>query len=139
MTQNSVSFSCQSKQDLRCCINFAHELTCQILTNHSIKIGRRAWPTRDELSSLPVIDTVFIIQTLDRKQYFTILQYKLSSFNIQDERSMRGLLAMSPLRPAGSHFSSASVWMNINRSTLLHNKEFIMFIFYSVVLSMCNL
>ena len=45
-----------------CCINFAHELSCQILTNHSIKIGRRAWPTRDhgeqnqnELSSLPVI------------------------------------------------------------------------------------
>ena len=139
MTQNSVSFSCQSKQDLRCCINFPHELTCQILTNHSIKIGRTAWPTRDELSSLPVIDTVFIIQTLDRKQYFTILQYKLSSFNIQDERSMRGLLAMSPLRPAGSHFSSASVWMKINRGTLLHNKEFIMFIFYSVVLSMCNL
>ena len=46
----------------RCCINFAHELSCQILTNHSIKIGRRAWPTRDhgeqnqnELSSLSVI------------------------------------------------------------------------------------
>ena len=46
----------------RCCINFAHELSCQILTNHSIKIGRRAWPTRDhgeqsqkQLSSLPVI------------------------------------------------------------------------------------
>ena len=45
-----------------CCINFAHELSCQILTNHSVKIGRRAWPTRDhgeqnqnELSSLPVI------------------------------------------------------------------------------------
>ena len=139
MTQNSVSFSCQSKQDLRCCITFPHELTCQILTNHSIKIGRRAWPTRDQLSSLPVIGTVFIIQTLDRKQYFAILQYKLRSFNIQDERSMRGLLAMSPLRLAGSHFSSASVWMNINRGTLLHNKEFIMFIFYSVVLSMCNL
>ena len=29
--------------------------------------------------------------------------------------------------------------MNINRVTLQHNKEFIMFIFYSVVLSMCNL
>ena len=42
LTQNSVSFSCQSKQDSRCCINFPHELTCQILTNQSIKIGRRA-------------------------------------------------------------------------------------------------
>ena len=45
----------------RCCINFPHKLTCQILTNQSIKIGRRAWPTRDhgeksqkQLSSLPV-------------------------------------------------------------------------------------
>ena len=61
MTQNSVSFSCQSKQDSRCCMNFTHELTCQILTNQTIKIGRRAWPTRDhgeksqkQLSSLHV-------------------------------------------------------------------------------------
>ena len=29
--------------------------------------------------------------------------------------------------------------MNINRVTLQHNKEFIMFIFYLMVLSMCNL
>ena len=62
MTQNSLSFSCQSKQDSRCCINFPHELTCQFLTNQSIKTERRAWPTRDhcekskqqQLSSLPV-------------------------------------------------------------------------------------
>ena len=61
LTQNSVSFSCQSRQDSRCFINFPHELTCQILTNQSIKIGRRAWPTRDlgeksqkQMSSLPV-------------------------------------------------------------------------------------
>ena len=47
LTKNSVSFSCQSKQDSRCCINFPHELTCQILINQSVKIGRRAWPTRD--------------------------------------------------------------------------------------------
>ena len=58
--------------------------------------------------------TVFIIQTLDRKQYFTILQYKLHSFNIQDDRSTRGLLAKplkkfpkSPIRLAGSHFWQA--------------------------------
>ena len=57
LTQNSVNFSCQSKQLSRCCINFPHELTCQILTNQSIKIGRRAWPTRDhgkKRSSPPV-------------------------------------------------------------------------------------
>ena len=47
LTQNSVSFSCQRKQVPRCCINFPHELTCQIFTNQSIKIGRGAWPTRD--------------------------------------------------------------------------------------------
>ena len=29
--------------------------------------------------------------------------------------------------------------MNINRVTLQHNKEFITFIFYLMVLSMCNL
>ena len=45
--KNSVSFSCQSKQVSRCCINFPHELTCQILTIQGINIGRGAWPTRD--------------------------------------------------------------------------------------------
>ena len=57
----------------------------------------------------------FIIQTSDRMQYFTILQYKLHSFNIQDDRSTRGLLA-KPLkkfpklhiRLAGSHFWPAT-------------------------------
>ena len=57
---------------------------------------------------------VFIIQTSDRMQYFTIFQYKLDSFNIQDDRSTRGLLAKplkkfpkSPIRLAGSHFWQA--------------------------------
>ena len=59
--------------------------------------------------------TVFIRKTSDRMQYFTILQCKLHSFNIQDDRSTRGLLAKplklipkSPIQPAGSHFCSAS-------------------------------
>ena len=43
----------QSKQLSRCYINFTHELTCQILTNQSIKIGRGAWPTRDHGKGLP--------------------------------------------------------------------------------------
>ena len=34
----------------------------------------------------------FYHQTSDRMQYFTILQYTLHSFNIQDDRSTRGLL-----------------------------------------------
>ena len=53
----SASAVKNSKQVSRCCINFPHELTCQILTNQSIKIGRRAWPTRDhgkKRSSPPV-------------------------------------------------------------------------------------
>ena len=57
---------------------------------------------------------VFIIQTSDRMHFFTIFQASLHSFNIQDHRSTRGLLAKpfkkfskSPLRPAGSHFWQA--------------------------------
>ena len=46
--------------------------------------------------------TVFIKQTSDRMQYFTILQYKLHSFNIQDDRSMHGLLA-KPLKKFQNH------------------------------------
>ena len=72
--------------------------------------------------------TVFIIQTSDRMQYFTILQYKLHSFNIQDDRSTRGLLA-KPLKNFQNHLYSqpvltfavravASVSMNINRVKL---------------------
>ena len=58
---------------------------------------------------------LIILQSSGRMQYFTILQYKLHSFNIQDDRSMRGLLAKplkkfpkSPIRPSGSHFCSLS-------------------------------
>ena len=40
---------------------------------------------------------VFIIQTPDRMQYFTILKYKLQSFNIQDDRTTRELIA-KPLK-----------------------------------------
>ena len=57
---------------------------------------------------------VFNIQTSDRMQYFTILQYTLYSFNNQDDRSTRGLLVKpltkfpkSPIRLAGSHFRQA--------------------------------
>ena len=54
---------------------------------------------------------VFIVQTSDRMQCFTLLQYKLHAFNIQDDRSTRGLSAKpskkfpkSPIRLAGSNF-----------------------------------
>ena len=81
-------------------------------------------------------------------QYFTILQHKLQSFNIQDDRSTRGLLAKSlkkfpksHIQPAGSHFCSANCSECLNEHTrvnLQRNKEIIMFIFYLMVLSMCN-
>ena len=85
----------------------------------------------------------------DRVQYFAILQYKLHSFNIQNDRSARGLLARR-LKNIQNHLygqpvltfavrAVSSFWMNINRVTLQHNKEFITFIFYLMVLSMCNL
>ena len=93
--------------------------------------------------------TVFIIQTSDRMQYFTILQYKLHSFNIQDDRSTRGLLAKplkrfpkSPIRPAGFYFCSASCcrvfeWTLIElRSNIIKN---LLCLFFIMVLSMCNL
>ena len=94
--------------------------------------------------------TVFIIQTSDRMQYFTILQNKLHSFNIQDDRSTRGLLAKPLKKKKKNHLYGQPVltfavravvecWTNINRVTLQHNKEFIMFIFYLMILLTCNL
>ena len=96
--------------------------------------------------------TVFIIQTSDRMQYFTILQNKLHSFNIQDDRSTRGLLAkpLKKKKKKKNHLYGQPVltfavravvecWTNINRVTLQHNKEFIMFIFYLMILLTCNL
>ena len=74
--------------------------------------------------------TVFIIQTLDRKQYFTILQYKLHSFSImKDDESTRGLLAKPLKKNFQNHLyghpvltfvvqAVARVWMNIKRVTL---------------------
>ena len=85
-------------------------------------------------------------------RYFKIVQYKLHSFNAQDDRRMRGLLAKpwkkfpkSPtLRPAGSHFCSARCgrvfeWtLTELRSNIIKNL-FIFLNFYLMVLSMCNL
>ena len=41
-SDKTVSASAISEQVSRCYINAPHELTCQILTNQSIKFGRRA-------------------------------------------------------------------------------------------------
>ena len=66
--------------------------------------------------------TVFIIQTSERMQYFTILQHKLHSFNILDDRSTCGLF--KPLKKFPKSYTAspvltfavrtvASVWPNI--------------------------
>ena len=47
LQDKTLSAPAISKQVSRRCINFPHELTCQILTNQNIRIGRRAWSTRD--------------------------------------------------------------------------------------------
>ena len=80
--------------------------------------------------------TVFIIQTSDRLLYFTILPHKLHSFNIQDDRSTRGVFKplknfQNHIRPTGSHFCSANCSECLNEHTrvkLQHNKEIIIFI-----------
>ena len=91
---------------------------------------------------------VFIIQTSDRMQYFTILQYKLHSFNIQNDRSTRELLAKplkkfpkSPIRPAGSHFSQAPnfQWtLKELRFNIIKNLLCLFFLLNGFI-TMCNL
>ena len=56
---------------------------------------------------------LFIIHTSDRMRYFTIFQDKLHSVNIQGDQSWAlsetvQKVPKSPIRPAGSHFYSAS-------------------------------
>ena len=91
---------------------------------------------------------VFIIQTSDRMQYFTIFQDKLHSVNIQDDQSWafsETVQKISKITYTASRFSAfdkrSSVWMNINRVTLQHNNEFIMLIsfLFNGFITMCNL
>ena len=51
MKKKTLSAPAISKQVSRRCIKFPHELTCQILTNQNIRIGRRALSTRDSEKS----------------------------------------------------------------------------------------
>ena len=75
-----------------------------VLFIHHIKGERVLW------------GVVFIIQTSDKIQYFTIFQDKLHTFNqFRTTRSTRGLLTKpfkkfpkSTIRPTGSHFWQAS-------------------------------
>ena len=73
-------------------------------------------------------------------QNFTNIQDKLYSFNIHDDQSWafskitqyygQPVLAFDKRQICSASFAR----VNIYRVTLQHNKEFIMFIFYSVIL-----
>ena len=81
---------------------------------------------------------VFIIQTSDKMQYFTIFQDKLHSFNIQNRTKhawafSKTVQKISKITYTASRFSlltSAKFSVNIKRVTLQHNEEFIVFIFF---------
>ena len=81
-------------------------------------------------------------------QYFTIFRDKLHSVNIQDDQSWafsENVQKISKITLyTASRFSlltTAKFAVNINRVTLQHNKEFIMFIFFlfNGFITMCNL
>ena len=91
---------------------------------------------------------LFIIQTSNRMQYFTIFRDKLHSVNIQDDQSWafsenvyrEKISKITYTASRFSHLTSAKFAVNINRVTLQHNKEFIMLIFlFNGFITMCNL
>ena len=79
---------------------------------------------------------LFIIQTSDRMQYFTLFRDKLHSVKIHDDQSWafsETVKKISKITNTASQFSlltSAKFAVNINRVKLQHNKEFIMFFYY---------
>ena len=88
---------------------------------------------------------LFIIQTTDRMQYFTIFQDKLHSVNIQDDQSWafsETVQKISKITCTASRFSlstSAKFALNINRVTLQHNKNLLCFFVFNGFITMCNL
>ena len=86
---------------------------------------------------------LFIIQTSDRMQYFTIFQDKLHSVNIQDDQSWafsETVQKISKITYTASRFSlltSAKFAVNINRVTLHHNKEFTFIFLFNGFITMC--
>ena len=93
---------------------------------------------------------LFIIQTSDRMQYFTIFQDKLIFFlrsvNIQDDQlwafseTIQKIFKITYTASQFSLLTSAKFALNINRVTLQHNKEFIcLFFLFKGFITMCNL
>ena len=92
---------------------------------------------------------LFIIQTSDRMQYFTIFQHKLHSVNIQDDQlwalkeTVQKISKITYTASLSSHrlLTGAKFALNINGVRLQHNREFIMFIFllFKGFITMCYL
>ena len=69
-------------------------LLYKILPTNLVRVNQPFIPFIHHICGQTVLwGIVFTIQTSYRMQYFTSLEYKLHSFNIQDDRSTRGLLA----------------------------------------------
>ena len=87
---------------------------------------------------------LFIIQTSDRMQYFTLFRDKLHSVKIHDDQSWafsENVQKISKINYTASQFSlltSAKFAVNINRVKLQHNKEFIMFFYYYLMVLSYN-
>ena len=83
---------------------------------------------------------VFIIQTSDKMQYFTIFQDKYSEPSNHTWAFSKTVQKISKNPYTVSRFSlltSAKFSVSVKRVTLQHNKEFIVFIFYLMVLKRC--
>ena len=112
--------------------NLANNSGCVWTMQHFILFIHHIW------SETVIWGAVFIIQTSDKMQYFTIFQDKLHSFNIQNRTRhawafSKTVQTISKITYTASRFSlltSAKFSMNIKRVTLQHNKEFIVFIFF---------
>ena len=80
---------------------------------------------------------LFIIQTTDRMQYFTIFQDKLHLVNIQ---TVQQICKITYTASRLSLLTNAKFTVNINRVTLQYNKELIMFFsLFNGFIMMCNL
>ena len=104
MRQNSVSFSCQSKQVWRCCINFSQELTCQVLTNQHINIGRGAWPMCElgEKSQKQLAYNIYIYIYIE---YYTKKHLKINNFY-----SRRHVLRVKCVRKSWVTNKTLQIW-----------------------------
>ena len=76
---------------------------------------------------------------LGQNAVFHNFEIQIHSFNIQDDRNTRGLFSetakkISKITYTASRLRAVECGMNINRVALQHNKEFVMFLFYLVVL-----